>query len=365
MRRTGVSDLPLHGGKAPAWLFKRMVPLARHITEAIVDEYSQWEFLKRVADPFWFQAFGCVLGFDWHSSGLSTTVTGALKDGLKDSQAGLAVCGGKGRASRRAPQEIVSGAEDLSLSQRRVDELVHASRLSAKVDNTALQDGYQLYHHCFMFTGRGTWCVVQQGMNPGNRYARRYHWLSGDVKSFVNEPHEGIACDRREKDVLNMVSRDSGEAREASIDMVRDSPARLQGYLTGQSTLGDFVDQARRLHMPRSHYIIRMDRRNLESLRRAHEIQPENYEALLDIPGIGPKSVRALALIADLVYGKPASWEDPVKFSFSHGGKDGIPYPVDRRVYDKSIEVLRMGIEQARLGRRERLGALKRLEGFL
>lgn len=364
MRRTGVSDLPLHGGKAPAWLFRRMVPLARHITEAIVDEYSQGEFLNRVSDPFWFQAFGCVLGFDWHSSGLSTTVTGALKEALRDSQTGLAVCGGKGRASRKAPGEIVSGAEGLSLSQRGVDGLVHASRLSAKVDNTALQDGYQLYHHCFIFSERGDWTVVQQGMNPGNRYARRYHWLSRDVKSFVNEPHGGIVCDRREEDVLNMVSGDSAEARKASVDLVRDNPARFSRFLTGQSTLEDF-GHLRRLHMPRSHYIIRMDKRNLESLQRAYEIQPGDYEALLGIPGIGPKSVRALALIADLVYGRPASWKDPVRFSFAHGGKDGVPYPVDRGTMDRSAEVLRTGIEQARLGSRERLDALKRLEWFL
>jgi hypothetical protein len=364
MRKTGVSDLPLHGGKCPPWLFARMKRLGGVISEIILDEYGHDEFLRRLSDPYFFQAFGCVLGFDWHSSGLTVTTLGALKEAVNSRELGIAVCGGKGRASRRTPDEIEGFADSLSLSTNKTEGLVYASRVSARVDNAALQDGYQLYHHCFIFTEKGKWAVVQQGMNPGNRYARRYHWLSSDVRSFVNEPHEGIACDRREEDVLNMVSKDSGKAREASVDIVKDNPNRLSKLLTGQSTLADFAGQVRRLHMPKSHYIISMDKRNLESLQRAHEIQPENYEALLGIEGIGPKSVRALALISELVYGKPASWQDPVKFSFSHGGKDGIPYPVDRKVYDKSVEVLRTGIEQARMGSRERLQALKRLEGF-
>ncbi len=365
MRKTGVADLPLHYGRCPRWLFDRMTKLSGAITEVIIHEYSRDEFLKRVSDPLWFQAFGCVLGFDWHSSGVTTTVLGAMKTAIKPENLGIAVLGGKGRASRKTQRELEGLGDIFSLSSRKIEGLKYASRMAAKVDNTAIQDSYQLYHHSFLVSEDGKWTVIEQGLNPKNRYARRYHWLSDDVKSFVNEPHEGIVCDRKEENVLNMVARESDEARKVSVGLVKDNPARLRRHLTGQSTLGDFAGRVRELHMPRSHYIINMDKRGMETLQRVHDIQPESYEALLDIGGIGPKSVRALALISDLVYGKPASWQDPVRFSFSHGGKDGIPYDVDKGAMDKSVEVLRTGIEQAKLGNRERLQALKRLEGFV
>ena len=365
MRKTGVADLPLHYGKCPRWLFERMTKLSGAITEVIIHEYSREEFLKRVSDPVWFQAFGCVLGFDWHSSGVTTTVLGAMKVAIKPENLGIAVLGGKGRASRKTQRELEGLGDTFSLSSRKIEELKYASRMAAKVDNTAIQDSYQLYHHSFLASEDGKWTVIEQGLNPENRYARRYHWLSEGVKSFVNEPHEGIVCDRKEENVLNMVANDSDEAREVSVDMIRDNPARLRRHLTGQSTLADFADQIKKLHMTRSHYIINMDKRNLEILQRAHELQPSDYEEFLSIGGVGPKTVRALALISDLVYGKPASWQDPVKFSFAHGGKDGVPYKLDKPTMDKSIEVLRTGIEQAKLGSRERLQAIKRLEGFM
>jgi hypothetical protein len=364
MKRTGMSDLPLHGGKAPPWLFKRMVKLAGGITEAIVLEYGQDEFLRRLSDPYWFQAFACVLGFDWHSSGTTTTATGALKEALNPGSVGIAFAGGKGKASRKTPSEILSIGEKFSLSTKQTEGMQYSSRMSAKVDNTAIQDGYQLYHHFFVFTERGKWCVVQQGMNPANKYARRYHWLSENVQSFVEEPHTGIACDSRNDRTLDMTAKKSEESRKASVDIVKDT-GDFSRFASRQVRLGDFFGQKEKvLHMPRTHFILDMRKRDLEMLQKAHEIQPENYESLLGIQGIGPKTVRSLALISEVVYGKPPSWEDPVKFSFAHGGKDKIPYEIDRNHYDESIEVLGTAIRNAKLGDTEKLKALKRFQGF-
>lgn len=364
-RQTGVASLPLHYGKAPPWLFKRMVKLAGGITKVIVQEYSQEEFLRRLSDPLWFQAFGCVLGFDWHSSGLTTTVTGALKESLKPEDSGLVICGGKGKASRKAPQEIQKIGGLFSLSTKDIEELKYSSRMSAKIDSAALQDGYQLYHHIFVFNEKGKWAVIQQGMNPKDHYARRYHWLSDNIQSFVEEPHSAI-CGRKEQDVLDMVARDSRDARKTSVDLVRDEPRKLDRFFASKNSLLGFLEPGTKsLRMPRSHYIISMGKRNLETLQKAHDMQPKNYEELLAIKGVGPKSIRALALISDLIYGKPPSWKDPVRFSFAHGGKDGVPEPINKEIYDQSIEVLRTGIEQAKIGNKEKLLALKRLQGFI
>ena len=363
MKKTGTANLPLHGGKAPPWLFQRMIKLAGGISAVIIDEYSQQELLNRLADPYWFQAFGCVLGFDWHSSGLTTTVTGALKEGIDSQELGIAVCGGKGRASRKAQTEIKEQGEAFSLSSRSIDALKYSSRMSAKVDSAAVQDGYNLYHHAFFFDEKGKWSVVQQGMNPGNRYARRYHWTSVNLESFVSEPHNAVCCDKRTKEALNMTAKDSRGAQGISLDLINDSPDKLRKYFTKQSTLSDFSG-FKSLNMPRTHFIINMNQRNLETLKKAHDFQPQNYEELLSIRNIGPKSVRALALVSEIIYGKTPSWHDPVKYSFSHGGKDGIPYPVDRDIYDKSIEMLQTGIQQAKLGNKDKLNALKRLNTF-
>lgn len=351
--RTGKADLPLHYGRCPSWLFRKMKPLARAIVEIIVNEYSQEEFLRRLSDPFWFQAFSCVLGFDWHSSGVTTTVCGALKEGIKP-ELGIAICGGKGRASRKAPEEIIGFSECFSLKS---EKLVHASRLSAKVDNTMVQDGYNLYHHCFIFTEKGKWMVIQQGMNPENRYARRYHWLSESVKSFVEEPHKAICCKKKAK-TLNMVARESREARKVSVDIVRDG---IERHISGDSLL----KFQKNLKMPKAHSIINMNKRDIETLKRAKEINPSSYEELISISGIGPKSIRALALISKLVYGSELSWKDPAEFSFAHGGKDGYPRPVDRETYQKSIEILETAVQEARIGKRERLAALRRLNKII
>ncbi len=342
--KTGVADLPLHYGSCPKWLFPRMKKLGRAVSEVVILEYGKDEFLRRISDPFWFQALGCILGFDWHSSGLTTTVTGALKEGLGN-DLGVAVLGGKGRASRKTPEEIDRLENVFSMPLSKIEDLKYASRLAAKVDNNCIQAGFILYHHAFFVTEDGKWAVVQQGMSDKTSYARRYHWLSEKVKSFVVEPHMAICCDVTGK-ALNMVAEESEECRNTSVDLVKDNPENLKKYLL----------------LDAKHEI---DLKNFKGLVNAHEFQPKNYEELIALKGFGAKSVRALALISKLVYGTEPSWRDPVKFSFAHGGKDGFPYPVDRKNYDKSIEILRTAIENAEIDNKERLFAIKRLQNFL
>lgn len=360
-QRTGTASLPLHWGKAPPWLFKRMVKLSGAIAEVIATGYSQQELLRRLSDPLWFQAFGCVLGFDWHSSGLTTTVTGALKESLKTNDIGIAVCGGKGAESKKTPTEIENHAITFSLSTTRINQLIYSSKMAAKVDSAAIQDFYQLYHHAFFFSEKGDWAVVQQGMNEQNRYARRYHWLSESMSSFVEEPHSAICCDARSSRVLDMTAAKSADARTMSVEVLGE----IESY--SQNGLHKFFGSntsAKSLQMPAYHNIIVTDKRNIESLKKAAEAQPKDYEQLLAQPGIGPKTVRSLALISELVYGKPPSWEDPARFAFAHGGKDGVPFEVDRRMYDSSIEVLRTAIDNAKINSGDKLQALKRLSAF-
>jgi hypothetical protein len=353
--KTGTANLPLHYGKAPTWLFQRMKRLAREITFVIVDEFGAEEMLKRLSDPFWFQAFGCILGFDWHSSGLTTTVCGALKEGIRgvERELGLFVAGGKGRSSRQTPKQIEEFCQLLSCDPK---PLVYASRMSAKVDSAAVQDGYQLYQHTFVFTAQGNWTVVQQGMNEINRYARRYHWLSDTVKNFVCEPHQAVCCDQR-AEVLNLVALESEDARKASTIIARDDPDHITTELK----------KMQELHLPRHHEVLIKDI-NPDRLERilikTHEKQPENFENLLGIEGVGPKTLRSLSLISELMYGAKPSFQDPARFSFAHGGKDGYPYPVDRENYDLSIEVLRKSIRSAKIGDREKIDAFKRLSSF-
>jgi len=351
--RTGVANLPLHYGKAPRWLFERMVKLAREMAFAIVGEFGPEEMLRKMSDPFWFQAFGCVLGFDWHSSGVTTTLCGALKEGIKgqERELGLFVAGGKGRTSRQTPAEIEGYGPYLSAAPA---DLVYASRMTAKVDSSALQDGYQIYHHVFLFTVDGAWAVVQQGMNEATRYARRYHWLGEGVADFVCEPHSAICSDGR-GEVLNLVAQESGPARNTIAQVVcEEKPEVLLGELKRLKTL----------ELPPRHNValgdIHPDRLHKIFLS-TYERQPEDFESLLGLEGVGPKSIRALSLVSELVYGVPASYRDPARYSFAHGGKDGHPYPVDRSTYDKSIEVLGQAVRKAKLGDREKLEALRRL----
>jgi hypothetical protein len=355
--RTGTASLPLHGGKAPAWLFSRMRLLAREVTLAIVSDYGPEEMLRRLSDPAWFQAFGAVLGFDWHSSGVTTTVCGALKDGLRglEHESGLVVAGGKGGVSRKTPGEIDAAAASGLLAVE-PQPLVYASKMAAKVDSSALQDGYQIYHHSFFFTRGGSWAVVQQGMNDQNGLARRYHWLSDTVTDYVVEPHQAIAAQAPESHVLNLVARQSLPAQTVVTQLANEPPERTIGCLYRLKTL----------RMPARHAVELRDV-NPENLKKifisAYERQPENFETLLGLPGVGPKTIRALTLIAELVHDTPASRSDPALFSYAHGGKDGFPYPVDRETYDRNIDVLRRAVRQAKLGQTESLAALKRLAG--
>jgi uncharacterized protein len=353
--RTGTAQLPLHGGRAPAWLFGRMVQLAREITIHIVAEYGSEEMLRRLSDPFWFQAFGCVLGFDWHSSGVTTTVTGALKEGIKGLERDLRfhAGGGKGAVSRKTPGEIVAACETLSIDPA---PLVYASRMSAKVDSAAVQDGYQLYHHAFFFTPSGGWCVVQQGMNDANGMARRYHWLASSVQSYVNEPHAAVCAERLEP-TLNLVAAESEAVRGASAELARGNPAAVLSALRTVPVLT----------MPRRHAVMLGDvnATHLEKiLLKTYDRAPEDFETLLGMEGVGARTLRALALVSEIVYGTPASTRDPARFSFAHGGKDGTPFPVDTATYDKTIAALQAAVNRAGIPRSERVAALKRLVKF-
>jgi len=357
--RTGVADLPLHPGRCPKWLFPRMVKLSRAVSKIVVMEYGQGEFLRRLSNPFFFQSLGCIVGFDWHSSGLTTTLTGALKEAIVPEEFGMAVLGGKGRASMRTQQEIETTGEKFSFSEKTVEELKYSSRMAAKVDSAALQDGYQLYHHVFIVTEKKKWAVVQQGMNPASRYALRYHWLSESIASMVVEPHAAIASQAvAVSNVLNMVAKESDESRKASVDLVKEHPTHLRKFFT--HTLYDY------LGMPAGHWMnVREYERMLAGFNAAYETQPKDYEQLLSIKGVGPKTVRSLALLGKLMFGVDASWKDPPVFSWAHGGKDGIPYPVDRKTYDRSVEILNDAIWQAELGDKEKLGALNKLKGLV
>lgn len=352
-RRTGIANLPLHPGKAPAWLFQRMVPLAREITIAIVSEYGPDEMLRRMSHPYWFQAFGCILGFDWHSSGVTTTLCGALKEGVKgiERDLGLFVAGGKGKTSRKTPSELEMWGDKLSLDPA---PLVYASRMSAKVDSAAVQDGYQLYHHTFLFTANASWTVVQQGMNETNRYARRYHWLGENVASFVNEPHSAILSEAR-ADTLDLTAGESEPSRNTITDIINDEkPEKIIEELKHLKTLS----------LPARHRIYTSDL-HPDSLRKivlsAYERQPEDFEHLLGLSGVGAKTIRALTLISELIHGVAPSYHDPARYSFAHGGKDGIPYPVDRETYDKSIELLSRAINRTKLGLSDKQKAFQRL----
>lgn len=350
--RTGTAQLPLHGGRAPAWLFTRMVKLAREVTIHIAAEYGPDEMLRRLSDPFWFQAFGCVLGFDWHSSGVTTTVTGAVKEGIRglERDLGFYAGGGKGAVSRKTPAEIELACEHLSIDP---GPLVYASRMSAKVDSAAIQDGYQLYHHAFFFTPSSSWCVVQQGMSDDTGMARRYHWLSTSLDSYVNEPHAAV-CAEVEAPTLNLVAAESEPVRSASAELAREKPDVLLGT----------IRRIPALTMPRRHAVLLADvnpQYLQKILLKTYDRAPEDFETLLGIEGVGGRTLRALALVSEIIYGTPASTRDPARFSFAHGGKDGFPYPVDTETYDKTVEALRAAVMKAGIDRSERVAALKRL----
>ncbi len=386
-RRT--AQLPLHNGKAPAWLFQRMQRLAGAITMAVVQEYGPEEMLNRLADPWWFQAFGCVLGFDWHSSGLTTVTCGALKEAYRETGAdmGIHVAGGKGASSRKTPQQIDSIVDSRGISTG--ERLIYSSRMSAKVDSAAVQDGCQIYAHTFFFTDNGRWCVVQQGLDEPGGVARRYHWLSESFNDFVCEPHAGFhdntgvekntETDSRamssSDSLLNMVAEEGEENRKACTELTQEDPDKLHEMLTRYTEGPTLFVPERHLVLPRDVNVKRMR----SSFRNIHEQAPEDFQKLLETKGVGPASVRALALLAELIHGTPPSrrdlagaededqersghcWAD---YSYAHGGKDGTPFPVDREAYDRSITVLTDAVRQARMGRTEKNKAFRRLSCF-
>lgn len=362
--RTGTARLPLHGGKAPRWLMKRMAVLSRHVVSLMVAEHGTTYVLERLSDPFWFQAFGCVLGFDWHSSGVTTTVCAALKEGLSDieHELGLYVTGGKGGRSRRTPDEIKERCMKTGLD---APPLVYASRMSAKIDNVAVQVGYQIYQHGFIFDATGNWCVVQQGMAnendplglPHRGFARRYHWLGSAVEQWDCEPHAAICCEQRGQLTLDLVAEDSTGVRSTAVEIFDQRPDRI---------LAD-VARVPALQLDRRHQILARDihpHRLKKILLETYARHPTTFTGLLEGKGFGPKSMRALALVSELIYGQAPSFKDPARFSFAHGGKDGIPYPVDRTTYAQTIDTLKELLNSSRVDLSEKRKAFARLARF-
>ncbi len=358
MERSGTATLPLHGGKCPRWLFSRMVRLAREVSLMVIHEKKEKGFLERVGNPYWFQALGCLLGFDWHSSGVTTTTVGALKEALNslpEREATVLVAGGKGSTAINTPREIELLGERVELSRDMEDGLKNASRMSARVDNNTVQDGYDLYHHAIFFSLDGEWTVVQQGMNPSTRMARRYHWVGARVESFVREPHSGVCCDARSP-TLDLTSEGNEGLREGATELAMD-PVLLREGLEALENGG-----WKELEMPVEHGPIRLSERSKRVLERiAREEPPESFEALVAKRGVGRSGLRALALASCLVYGERVDWSDPAVYSFAHGGKDGVPYRVKKKLMEETTSVLGDAVRNARLGRKEKTAALKRL----
>ena len=372
--RTGIATFPLDYGRCPRWLFERMKRLARGITIAIVEEFGPEEFLKRLSDPVWFQSLGCVLAFDWNSSGLTTTTLGAIKSALFSIQdeIGIYICGGKGATSRKTPEEIETYGISRGFSF--APYLVFASKMSAKVDSALLQDGFQIYHHNFLFTKLGNWAVIQQGMNPLNQTARRYHWLGGPKKDFVEEPHSGIITQKRVRP-LNLTAKESNQNRQISLEMTQGSFKGLIKDVTLLSRRLTDLSKIRKLNLPGDE-IIPQEPSDLQDLKfdtpyitkilfRLTEEKPKTFETLLSQKGVGPKTIRALSLVSEIIYGAKPSYEDPARYSFAHGGKDAIPYPVDRETYDKTINTIERGIRKSFVSLREKEKALQRLNTAL
>lgn len=349
MKRSGSADLPLHYGRVPPWLAERMAKLGLAIVEAIITEYGNAEVLRRLSDPFWFQSLGTVMGMDWHSSGITTSVMGALKRAVNphSRELGIYICGGKGKSSRNTPEELLRIGDRSGLDGQ---YLVRCSKLSAKIDNTAIQDGFQLYMHSFIVNDKAEWAVVQQGMSAGSSTARRYHWHSPTISSFVDEPHAFIYGPNR-GEILNLVAHDAAKARNVLMEMTRETPKLL-------------INEAQKLVMP-SHHDVRAKDVDLKRLGAmlwlAHEKKPSDFEELLLLEGLGPRTLQSLALVSEVIYGAPSRFKDPARFSFAHGGKDGHPFPVPITVYDETIGVLQEAVQKSKLGFSEKNEAIKRL----
>ena len=352
MKRSGSADLPLHGGRVPSWLAERMTKLGAAISESVIFQYGPSELLTRLSDPFWFQALGSVMGMDWHSSGITTSVLGALKRGLspRSHELGIYVCGGRGKHSRKTPSELLDVSSRLGING---DDLVRASRLTARVDNNAIADGFQLYLHSFILTKHGEWAVVQQGMNEQTAFARRYHWHSATVRDFVTEPHTAIVGEHQGT-IMNLVDHRAKAAQQAMLESVHEKPEVL-------------LDEARHLTMPKRHDIREADvdlKRLGAVLAVAYERELRDFASLLLLEKLGPRTLQSLALIAEVVHGAPSRFSDPARFSFALGGKDRHPFPVPLKIYDESLSVLRRALESAKLGDPEKMDGFRRLDRF-
>ena len=408
-RNSGHADLPLHPGTVPRWLADRMMVLGTLITESLVENFGPEEVLVRLSDPLWFQSFGAVMGMDWHSSGITTSVMYALKRGLnpRAKELGIYVCGGRGKYSKMTPDELleIAGREGLS-----GDELVRNSKLVAKVDNNAVQDGFQLYQHNFILTRNGSWAVVQQGMNEAEKKARRYHWCSTNLRSFVEEPHTGVVGDNRGK-ILNLTDSKADKARSSILEMSREEPERMLNEISqigkpasqiilmqGGESLPlaptssvatpssgghprnapelpqqqelfpelsiQTEEKGRSIVLPSHHEVCKQDvdlKRLGGVLAIAYNNQPQDFESLLLTPGLGPRTLQSLALVSEVIYGTPSRFTDPARFSFAHGGKDGHPFPVPLKIYDESIRILRDSIEKSKLGYKDKSDCIRRL----
>src|SRR5436305_5796173 len=353
MKRSGTADLPLHGGRVPAWLAERMTALGTGICESVLYHYGSSELLSRLSDPSWFQALGSVLGMDWHSSGITTSVLGALRRGLnpRAHELGIYLCGGRGRHSRNTPDELRSVAERRGLDG---DMLVRTSRLTARVDNNAIADGFQIYLHTFIVSEAGEWAVVQQGMNEASGMARRYHWHSQAVRDFTSQPHTAIVGEHQ-GEIMNLVDTAAGPAQDALLTIAREEPEKT-------------LAEVRHMVMPR-HHDVRAEDIDLKRLGGvlavAHEREFRDFALLLLLENLGPRTLQSLALVAEVVHGAPTRFSDPARFSFAHGGKDGHPFPVPLKTYDESIDVLRRSLDRAKVGDREKLDGFARLERFV
>ena len=346
--KRGTADLPLHYGTVPPWLAQRMSLLGGAIAEAIIIEYGRPALLRRLSDPFWFQSLGCVLGMDWHSSGITTSVMNALRKAInyRSEELGVYICGGRGKFSRETPNQLLEVADKTGLNG---NELVRCSKLAAKVDNTAVQDGFQLYLHTFVVTKEGDWSVIQQGMNPNERMARRYHWLSSSLRSFMEEPHTSV-CGRNQGLILNLTDKLAAPTKEGIVELTKETPDKLMREVS--------------IILP-NHHEVRAEDVNLKrlgaALLLAHETNISDMESLLLLEGVGPRTLQSLTLVSEVIHGTPSRFSDPARFSFAHGGKDGHPFPLPTSVYDETIEVFNNAIHKAHLGEKDKSDALKNL----
>ncbi len=381
--KRGVATFTLDTGKCPPWLFERMVALGKEIIHVLISEYGPDEFIERIADPVWFQSLGTVLAFDWNASGLTTILTAALKEAIRfqERELGIFICGGKGKTSLKTPDEISSWSTRLSLPDKHAKNLVYNSKMSAKVDSSLIQDGFNLYHHSFFFSKNGAWAVVQQGMNKTKRTARRYHWYSKNIKDIIEEPHSGIISDTSiASPILNMTAKQSAENRDTSIQLINTSYntvmkdiqllRRHSSSLSKMASIKVNKDQITLLELSdiefKTHPVV------LENFSKSKYLEkilwlicdksPKKYEDLVAMKGVGPKTIRALSLVSEVIYGAPASYKDPARYSFAHGGKDGTPYPIDKITYDKNIEILKKAVLKSRISPLDKNRALKNLK---